>query len=159
MLLDIIKYGDINDSKLRQKSLPVNKEMSNLQELIDNMFETLKFAGGVGLAAPQIGENINLFIIKIPDFEQVFINPKIILKGFDIETTEGCLSLPGMECKVKRKQRVKIEFLDRNWKRFKFDYSDIRAVIIQHEYDHLMGKLIKYLLVLDYHIYTIFQNH
>jgi peptide deformylase len=142
MLLDIIKIGDINDSKLKQKSLPVIKEMSNLQELIDNMFETLQKTGGVGLSAPQVGENFNLFIIKLPSFEQVFINPKIILKGFDIETTEGCLSLPGMECKVKRKQRVKIEFHDRNFKKIKFNYSDIRAIIIQHEYDHLIGKLI-----------------
>ena len=144
MVLDIIKYGDINDSKLKQKSLPVKKDMPFLQELIDNMFETLEKAdNGIGLAAPQVGENINLFIVKLPDFEQVFINPKIILKGFDVETKEGCLSLPGMDYIVKRKQRVKIEFLDRNFKRFKADYSDIRAIVIQHEYDHLIGKLIK----------------
>lgn len=141
MLLDIIKIGDTNDRKLKQKSLPVIKEMCNLQELIENMFETLKEEGGVGLAAPQIGENINLFIIKTPDFEEVYINPKINYKGFDIKTKEGCLSVPGMECEVNRKSRIIIEYRNKEWKKLKADYSDIRSIICQHEYDHLLGKL------------------
>ena len=143
MVLNIIKYGDINDSQLKQKSLPLTKDFPNLEELIDNMFETLEKTSGIGLAAPQIGENVNLFIIKLPLFEQVFINPKITLKGFDIETKESCLSVPDVECIVKRKQRVKIEYRDRNWKKIKADYNDIRAIVVQHEYDHLIGKLVK----------------
>ena len=107
------------------------------------MFETLDYSkSGVGLAAPQIGYNLNLFIIKTPTFKEVFINPEIRLDGLDIQVKEGCLSFPNMDFAVNRRQNVQIKFFDRNWTYRYAEYKDMLAIIVQHEYDHLKGKLI-----------------
>lgn len=143
MGLDIIKYGEINYNKLRAKNVDVKKENPFLQKLIDDMFETLEYhQTGVGLAAPQVGHNLNLFIIKTPEFEDVFINPEIKLEGLDIQVTEGCLSFPGMQFPVNRRNIVKIKSFDRNWNFRINEFKDMLAIIIQHEYDHLKGRLI-----------------
>ena len=90
MVLDIIKYGDTNYAKLRAKNVDVKKENPFLHQLIDNMFETLDFyKSGVGLAAPQINLNLNLFVIKTPTFSEVFINPEIKMDGLNIQVIEG----------------------------------------------------------------------
>jgi peptide deformylase len=143
MILDIIKYEDTNYSKLRAKNVDVKKENPFLQQLIDDMFETLNFhQNGVGLAAPQVGYNLNLFIIKTPVFTEVFINPEILLDGLKIQVKEGCLSFPNLEFAVDRRERVQVKFFDRNWILRLSAYKDIHAIIVQHEYDHLKGKLI-----------------
>lgn len=143
MVLDIIKYGEINSEKLRIKNVDVKKENPFLQKLIDNMFETLEFEkNGVGLAAPQVGKNLNLFVIKIDNFKEAFINPEILLDGLSIQVKEGCLSFPNMEFPVNRRQKVKIKYFDRNWVLRLSEFKDMMAIIIQHEYDHLKGKLI-----------------
>jgi peptide deformylase len=143
MILDIIKYGETNSNKLRAKNVDVQKDNPFLQELIDNMFETLaQNENGVGLAAPQVGVNLNLFIISTPTFKEVFINPEIKLDGLSIQIKEGCLSFPNMEFPVNRREKVQIKFFDRNWTLRLVEYKDILAIIVQHEYDHLKGKLI-----------------
>jgi peptide deformylase len=143
MILDIIKYGETNSNKLRAKNVDVQKDNPFLQELIDNMFETLaQNENGVGLAAPQVGVNLNLFIISTPTFKEVFINPEIKLDGLSIQVKEGCLSFPNMEFPVNRREKVQIKFFDRNWTLRLVEYKDILAIIVQHEYDHLKGKLI-----------------
>jgi len=143
MILDIIKYGDVNFHKLRTKNVNVNKENPFLQKLIDDMFETIDYhKNGVGLAAPQVGHNLNLFIIKTPDFKGVFINPEIKLDGLNIQVKEGCLSFPDMIMPVSRRDKVKIKFFDKNWNLNLLEFKDDMAIIIQHEYDHLNGRLI-----------------
>jgi len=143
MILNIIKYSDSNYLKLRTKNVAVKKENPILQQLIDDMFDTLDFyKTGVGLAAPQVGHNLNLFIIKLPNFKEVFINPEILLDGLRIQAKEGCLSFPNMEFPVDRREIVKIQYYDRNWLLRTSEYKDFTSIVIQHEYDHLNGKLI-----------------
>lgn len=142
MILDIIKYGDANYGKLRLKNVDVKKENHFLQQLINDMFETLDYTNGVGLAAPQVGHNLNLFIIKTSTLKEVFINPEILLDGLPIQVKEGCLSFPNMEFAVNRREKVKIRYFNKDWTLRLLEYSDMLAIIIQHEYDHLKGKLI-----------------
>jgi len=111
--------------------------------LINDMFETLiSTNSGVGLAAPQVGHNLNLFIIKTSNFQEVFINPEIQLDGLNIQIKEGCLSFPGLSFPVNRREKVKVKFYDNNWTLRYAEYKDDIAIIVQHEFDHLKGKLI-----------------
>jgi len=143
MVLDIVKYGDTNYAKLRAKNVDVKKENPFLQQLIDDMFETLDYhKSGVGLAAPQVGRGLNLFIISTPTFKEVFINPEIRLEGLDIQVKESCLSFPNMDFAVNRREKVQIKFYDKNWTYRYAEFKESLAIIIQHEYDHLKGKLI-----------------
>ena len=143
MVLDIIEYGQDRYGKLRLKNVDVKKENPSLHQLISDMFETLEYhKNGVGLAAPQVGHNLNLFIIKTPTFKEVFINPQIMLDGLSIQVKEGCLSFPNMDFAVNRREKVQVKFFDNNWTYRYAEYKDILAIIVQHEYDHLKGKLI-----------------
>jgi peptide deformylase len=141
-MLEIIKYEGLKDTPLRLANINVNLEMPDLRALIDDMLETMKHANGVGLAAPQIGKNINLFVIKFGDWEEAFINPDIILTGNSIDSLEGCLSLPNKEFMVPRREKVIIRYYNKNlkWNVRTFEYP--KCVVIQHEYDHLQGKLL-----------------
>ena len=142
MVLEIVTYAD-DYNKLRFKNVNVTKENPFLQKLINDMFETLDFhKSGVGLAAPQVGHNLNLFIIKTPNFQEVYINPEINLTGLSIQNKEGCLSFPNMLFAVDRKEIVEIKYFDRNWNPNYRKYTDFISIIIQHEFDHLKGKLI-----------------
>jgi peptide deformylase len=143
MVLDIIKYGDADYVKLRLKNIDVKKENPLLQQLINDMFETLEYSkSGVGLAAPQIGRNLNLFVIKTPTYNEVFINPEVRLEGLDIQNKESCLSFPSMSFPVNRKKKVKIKYFNRNWVLLFKEFDDELSIIIQHEFDHLRGRLI-----------------
>ena len=143
MILDIIKLGDHNFAKLKTKNVDVKKENPFLQKLISDMFDTLDFhKNGVGLAAPQVGHNLNLFVIKTSTFMEAFINPEILLDGLSIQLKEGCLSFPNMEFTVDRREKVKIKYFDKNWTLRLSEFNDILSIIVQHEYDHLKGKLI-----------------
>ena len=142
MILDIIKYGDLDSIKLRKKNIDVNKDNPFLQQLIIDMFETLEYYQGVGLAAPQVGHNLNLFVINAYGIKEVFINPEIQFDGLLLQTRESCLSFPNMIFPVDRREIVEIKYYDKNWTLRLSKYSDMLATIVQHEYDHLKNKLI-----------------
>lgn len=155
MILPIRAYGD---PVLRKKTKEINKDYKNLDALINNMFETMEDAYGIGLAAPQIGLDIRLFVVdlsplandedyddireELKEFKRVFINAKILKKnGEDWKFNEGCLSIPGVREDVSRKDTIEIEYYDRNWKYHKETLTDVRARVVQHEYDHIEGIL------------------
>lgn len=140
-MLDILTLGE---ETLRERSVPVEKFDDALRMLIDAMFDTLDEADGVGLAGPQVGVNQRLFIVSIPEkkIEQEFINPEIVETS--VETgpyEEGCLSIPGVYKNVERPLRVKVFAKDVNGKNFSVEADGLYARVIQHEYDHLNGKL------------------
>ena len=156
MILPILSYGN---SVLKKKALPISVKTTNLETLIKNMWDTMYAAQGVGLAAPQIGESIRLFIVDtypfsdnedllieernfLRGFKKVFINPEIIEEtGKECFFNEGCLSIPGIREEVKRKKSITIKFQDLNGKFIKESFSGIVARVIQHEYDHIEGIL------------------
>ncbi len=155
MILPIRAYGD---PVLRKKGQPIGKDYPELKELIDNMFETMYSASGIGLAAPQIGLDIRLFVVDIrplaededyediadelKDFKKVFINAKILEEvGDSWKFNEGCLSIPEVREDVARRETITIEYFDENFEKHTETFSDIRARVIQHEYDHIQGIL------------------
>jgi len=132
------------DSRLRNVSKEITVFDDELQTLIDDMFETMYDAQGVGLAAPQIGINVRLSVIDvIGDKTQqiVIINPEIIESEGETEYQEGCLSVPGAYDTVKRATRVKVRALDRFGKEFEMEADGLLGECFQHEIDHLNGKL------------------
>ena len=146
MIYPIVLYGD---PVLKQKTRDIAKEEYD-ESLIDDMFETMYSAGGVGLAAPQIGKPLNLFVIDSTPMEEdetlgmkeAFINPEIIEEqgnpwGFE----EGCLSIPGIREEVERLPAVKIRYLTKDWDQVTKTFEGVIARIIQHEYDHTRGVL------------------
>lgn len=118
-------------------------EIAGLEILINDMFDTLAANGGVGLAAPQIGHSVNLFVVKIEGNQHVFINPVILdaSNEFDVQP-EGCLSIPGLVLKVKRSKKIKVMFRDRAGNQQVTDLGDGWSRIFMHEFDHLQGILI-----------------
>lgn len=149
MILPIYVYGQ---PVLRKVTEDITPDYPNLKELIDNMFETMYNADGVGLAAPQIGLDIRLFVVdlepmgeddpKYKGFKKVFINAHILERSGDIETVqEGCLSLPGLHESVPREGKIRIRYQDENFVEYEEEYNDFFARCIQHEYDHLDGIL------------------
>jgi len=149
MILPVTVYGD---PVLRKVTPDIDKDFEGLDELISNMFETMYNADGVGLAAPQIGRSIRIFVVdgsplgeedeSLRDFKKAFINPHIIEKsGDEAVMEEGCLSLPGIREEVKRKDRIKIKYFDQHWIEHEEVYEGYPARVIQHEYDHLDGIL------------------
>lgn len=151
MILPIVAYGD---PVLRKRGKEIAKEEEEgIQELIENMFETMYNAHGVGLAAPQIGKSLRLFVIDggplleeeekdKEGFKKVFINPTILEEdGDEWEFEEGCLSIPSIRENVYRPEELTIHYFDENWKEHTETYDGMRARIIQHEYDHIDGIL------------------
>ncbi|MGM5629964.1 peptide deformylase [Apibacter raozihei] len=155
MILPIFAYGD---PILRKKTEDIDQNYPELDQLISNMYETMYKAYGIGLAAPQIGLNIRLFIIdasplaedeeyesikdELLDCKKVFINPRIIERsGEPWKFNEGCLSIPDIREDVSRPEIIKIEYFDQDWNKKIETFGDIRARIIQHEYDHIEGIL------------------
>lgn len=147
MILPIYAYGS---PVLRKKGEDISADYPNLKELIVNMYETMYESDGIGLAAPQIGLAIRLFIvdgspiegIQPEGFKQTFINPQIIEEsGEPWKYEEGCLSIPGIREAVSRQPVVKIKYLDEDFKEHTQTFDGMAARIIQHEYDHIEGKL------------------
>lgn len=149
MILPIYLYGQ---PVLRNETKELNKDYPKLDELIANMFETMYNAEGIGLAAPQVGLDLRLFIVdleplaeddpKYKGFKKVFINPKIVeRKGDLMKMNEGCLSLPGLSETVERESVIRIQYLDENFVEHDEEYDDFFARCIQHEYDHIEGIL------------------
>jgi peptide deformylase len=147
MIHPIVMYGD---PVLRQKAKDIEPS-TDIQTLIEDMFETMHAANGVGLAAPQIGKSIRLFVIDgrviedepgMEGFRKVFVNPVMIEElGTAWEYEEGCLSIPNIREKVSRKERLKIRYMDENWNAHEETFDGLKARIIQHEYDHIEGKM------------------
>lgn len=153
MILPIVAYGD---PVLKKVADDITPEYPNLKELIDNMFETMYNAQGVGLAAPQIGKSIRLFVIDatpfaeegeedfevLKEFKKVFINAHIVSEdGDEWAFNEGCLSIPDIREDVFRKPNLKLRYMDENWVQHEEDFSGLAARVIQHEYDHIDGIL------------------
>ena len=148
MILPIVSFGN---SILRCKCSPV-QENQPIEDILKNMYETMDNAQGVGLAAPQVGLDLSIFIIDTTPFcddennliplKKEFINPEIIdYSGKDESFNEGCLSIPGLREDVIRKDQIKIRYFDKNFNEHTEKYEGINSRVIQHEYDHLMGVL------------------
>ncbi|MBN8615486.1 MAG: peptide deformylase [Deltaproteobacteria bacterium] len=135
------------DKRLRDPGLPVTDFGPDFQKLVEDMAETMYAAPGVGLAATQIGEAKRLFIIDVatgddePSDLRVFVNPEILERTGDVRWEEGCLSFPGVHEEIDRAERVKVRAQDREGKPFELEADGLLAVAIQHENDHLDGKL------------------
>ena len=156
MILPIIAYGD---PVLRKKAIDISLDYPKFNELIENMYETMYNAYGVGLAAPQVGLSIRVFIVdaspfaedesltveeqnKLKDFKCTFINAKILEETGDEWTfNEGCLSIPNIREDVNRKPQIKIQYQDENFKTHTKSFDGLLARVIQHEYDHIEGVL------------------
>ena len=141
----IVKYGD---DFLRQPTKEVHKVSKKVQDLIHDLLDTMYAANGVGLAAPQIGSNLRVFVIDVSMNDEplnpiVFINPKIIKKSGAVESHEGCLSFPEAYTDVRRYKNVMVKALDRYGRPFVLEAKDgsLLARAIQHEFDHLEGIL------------------
>jgi peptide deformylase len=140
-LRTILEYPD---PRLRTRAEPVTRFDAALGTLIDDMFETMYAAPGIGLAATQVDVHKRLIVIDLSkehDQPLVLINPEILAREGEANTEEGCLSVPGIFDEVKRAAKVRVRAHDRNGEVFERDFEDILAVCIQHEMDHLDGKL------------------
>lgn len=149
MVYPIIVYGD---PILRKRAKELKKDSLDLPGFVQDMFETMYAAHGIGLAAPQIGKSIRLFVVDgttleeeeedMTGFKKVFINPEILDEDGNVwNFEEGCLSIPNIREHVSRQEKIKIRYYDEQWKKKEESYEGIKARIIQHEYDHLDGKL------------------
>ena len=151
MILPVVAYGD---PILKRVAESIDKDFENLNSLIDNMFQTMYAADGVGLAAPQVGKSIRLFIVdtvqvidkeKNPDYNGVkkaFINAEILEeKGDEWKYEEGCLSIPHIREDVSRQPMIKMKYFDTDWKEYTEVFNGINARVIQHEFDHIEGIL------------------
>lgn len=145
MKLPIVAYGD---PVLKKVCEDIDQSYPKLNELIEDMFETMYHANGVGLAAPQIGLPIRLFVVDTmadedePLFKKVFINAQILEEtGEPWSFNEGCLSIPEVREDVMRKPNILIRYYDEHWNLTEAQYDGFAARVIQHEYDHIEGKL------------------
>jgi len=152
MVLPVYVYGM---SVLRKIAPDVPDDFVGLDKFIEDLYDTMHASDGVGLAAPQVGKSLRIFVVdttpmaennddepELKDFRKVFINPYILEESGDSWAfEEGCLSLPNIREEVSRSKNVKIEYYDENWVLHEEEYDGIRARVIQHEYDHLDGKL------------------
>lgn len=149
MLLPIYIYGH---PVLRKVSEDITPEHEGLKKFIDDLWQTMYESDGVGLAAPQVGKNIRIFVVDgsafaeidpaCAGFKKAFINAHILERtGEDVPFNEGCLSIPGIHEDVIRKDKIKITYRDENWVEHTEEFEGTPARIIQHEYDHLEGML------------------
>ena len=138
MLLDILRYPNPG---LKKKCRSIKKVDDKINKLINNMFETMYVAPGVGLAAPQVGELIRLIVVDVGNNPIALINPEIIKKAGKQVFMEGCLCLPGIEAPVERASSIVVKGLDRQGKPVKYEAEGLLATVFQHEVDHLDGHV------------------
>ncbi|MDN5214555.1 peptide deformylase [Fulvivirgaceae bacterium BMA12] len=147
MIYPIVAYGD---PVLRKRAVDIEKGSIEITQLVNDMFETMYNAHGVGLAGPQIGKSLRIFVVdgtpmeeeNMQDFKKTFINPVMIEEnGNEWPFEEGCLSIPDIRQEINRKPQVKIRYLDENWEEHEEVFDGVKARIIQHEYDHIEGVL------------------
>jgi peptide deformylase len=138
-LLDLRVFGD---PVLRGETKPITTITDELQRLIDDMFETMRAAKGIGLAAPQVGRTERVAVVEVEERKLVIINPEIINRGSGrLKAEEGCLSIPEVYGDVERPATVTVKALDREGKEFSIDAEALLARCLQHEIDHLHGRL------------------
>lgn len=149
MIYPIVVYGH---TVLRKVAEEIDKDYPGLDQIIPDLFETMYYSEGLGLAAPQIGKSIRIFVIdgspvaedepSLADFRKVFINAHITEKsGEQVLMNEGCLSIPNLREEVSRESRIRINYYDENWEYHDEIYDGYKARVIQHEYDHLDGVM------------------
>ena len=149
MVYPIIMYGD---PVLRRRAKEIEPGSIDLEALVVNLYETMYAAHGIGLAAPQIGKSVRVFVVDgttledeeedMTGFKKAFINPVIVEEnGEKWDFEEGCLSIPNIRENVTRQEKVKIRYVDEDWNKKEEEYDGMKARIIQHEYDHLDGKM------------------
>lgn len=151
MIYPIVVYGD---PVLKKQGKNIEKDDFDIKKLAEDMFETMENANGVGLAAPQIGKSIRMFVVdaspmaeddedkELLGFRKVFINPEIIEEvGDEWDFEEGCLSIPDIREVIYRQEELTIRYFDENWEEHEETFDDMKARIIQHEYDHIEGIL------------------
>jgi peptide deformylase len=147
MIYPVTVFGD---PVLRKKAEPITKDFQDLKGFIQNMFDTMYNSDGVGLAAPQVGQAVRIFVIdsdiddedEVPGIKKAFINPEIVEKsGDEWLMNEGCLSLPEIREDVLRPETVKIKYVDEEFNEHIETYSGFTSRVIQHEYDHLEGVM------------------
>lgn len=141
MKLDILRYPD---PRLHTVAKPVQAVDARIQKLVDDMAETMYAAPGIGLAATQVNVHERVIVIDISEDKsdlRVLINPEILSKSGDVEWEEGCLSVPGVYDKVHRAEIIRVRALNREGESCEFDADGLLAVCVQHEMDHLMGKV------------------
>jgi peptide deformylase len=140
-ILHILEYPD---PRLRTKAKPVNQVDDAVRSLIDDLLETMYEAPGIGLAASQVNIHRRIIVVDVSenrDEPHAFINPELTLLGDEVETDEGCLSVPGFYEPVTRHEAVRVRALDRDGQPIESEYEGLLAVCIQHECDHLEGRL------------------
>ncbi len=147
MIFPIVLYGD---PILKKKAAEVAHGDESVVEFVENLFETMEAAQGVGLASPQVGQSLRIFIVDSTPMEeegeeglrQAFINPVMLDEDGDPWSfEEGCLSIPGIREDVERKPRIRIKYFDEQWVEYEKEFDGLQARIIQHEYDHIEGVL------------------
>jgi len=149
MTYPIVVYGH---PVLRKVAVEINKDYTELNQLIEDLFETMYHSEGLGLAAPQIGKSIRIFVIdgkpaaedepSLAEFKRTFINAKISERCGELQPmNEGCLSIPNLREEVMRESHIRISYFDENWQFHDEVFDGYKARIIQHEYDHLDGIL------------------
>jgi peptide deformylase len=147
MIYPIVAYGD---PVLKKVAVDIDKVSIDVKQLAEDMFETMYESHGVGLAAPQIGKSLRMFVIdaepldeeNLKGFKRVFINPTILEeKGKEWAFEEGCLSIPGIRADIFRREVIKIRFFDTDWNEHIEEFDGYAARVIQHEYDHIQGIL------------------
>ncbi|MFN6943792.1 MAG: peptide deformylase [Cytophagaceae bacterium] len=146
MIYPIVAYGD---PVLKKKAVEIEKGAVDVKKLSEDMFETMYNSHGVGLAGPQIGMSLRIFVAdggvmdeELKDFKKTFINPEIIEESEEEWAyEEGCLSIPGIRSDVVRPEWIKIKYYDTDWNEHIEEYDGLPARIIQHEYDHIEGVL------------------
>jgi peptide deformylase len=149
MIYPVVVYGH---PVLRRKSRDIKKDEEGLKTFIEDMWETMYVSDGIGLAAPQVGKSVRLFVIdaqsladddpSLKGFKKTFINPQIVEKKGDITPfNEGCLSIPNIREDVERESGIRIQYYDEEFNHYDEEYDGVVARIIQHEYDHLEGIL------------------
>lgn len=142
--MSILTILEFPDERLRKKAVEVSSVDSTVKKLVDDMLETMYHAKGIGLAATQINVQQRVIVIDVSEEKNAplcLINPVILAKDGSEESEEGCLSVPGFFEKVKRAERIKVKALDKEGQPFEIEADELLAVCIQHEMDHLEGKL------------------
>ncbi len=140
-LLEILRYPD---SRLRNRAKPVERVDAEIRQLVDDMFETMYEASGIGLAATQVNATKRLLVLDVSEQRNdplCLINPEILFSEGEQKEEEGCLSVPGIYEPVKRATRIRVKALDREGNPIELELEGLPAVCVQHEIDHLDGKL------------------
>jgi peptide deformylase len=140
-VLEILHFPD---PRLRTRAQPVPRVDERVRRLVDDMFETMYAAPGIGLAATQVNVPLRVLVLDVSEERNAprcFVNPEILTREGDEEMEEGCLSVPGVYDRVRRAERIRVRALDRDGQAFELDADGLLAVCIQHEMDHLDGKL------------------